>query len=159
ACVILEIFPGNVNANHVIFLLYSPEDLHMEGAMSLRLGVAAFVCGFVVTLVPAHAQTYNGRISGTVTDSTGAPIASVSVTVQDDATKVTYRSVTDADGLYQVPQLPVGQYNVSAEAPGFKKIQKSGYDLVDAGRLTVDFKLELGAITETVTVTAAVGET
>src|SRR5262249_36447691 len=62
-------------------------------------------------------------------------------------------------GFYVVPDLPVGNYSVIAEAKGFKKVEKTGYSLNDRGTITVDLKLEIGAITDTITVTEVIGET
>jgi hypothetical protein len=106
----------------------------------------------------AFAQNNNGRISGTVTDVSGAAIAGAPVTVTNSETQVSHKSTTDAAGFYQALNLPVGTYEVAVEASGFKKALKTGFDLPDNGRISVDFKLEIGAVTESVTVTAAVGE-
>jgi len=106
----------------------------------------------------AFAQNNNGRIAGTVSDNSGAPITGAVVTVTNSATKATTKTTTDGAGFYQATSLPVGSYDVSVELAGFKKASKTGYDLVDNGRITADFKLELGAVTETITVTASIGE-
>ena len=99
-----------------------------------------------------------GRISGTVEDSTGAALPGVSVTLTHDDTRFTKTVATDGNGAYVVTHLPVGRYTVSAELQGFKKIVKTANDLVSDGRLTVNFAMELGAVTETVEVVAPVGE-
>jgi hypothetical protein len=106
-----------------------------------------------------NAQTIVGRISGTVTDASGAIIPGVTVTVTNEATKLTRTATTDDSGFYVVTNLPVGTYTVSVENKGFKKVSKTGYDLVADGRLTVDFTLEAGDVAETVEVISAVGET
>jgi hypothetical protein len=106
----------------------------------------------------AWAQSSNGRISGTITDTSGAAIAGASITVINADTGSAVKATTDNAGFYVAAQLAVGTYNVSVEKPGFKKLEKNGNDLVDAGRLTVDFRLEVGAVTETVVVTAELGE-
>jgi hypothetical protein len=106
----------------------------------------------------ALAQNNNGRISGTVTDNSGAAVANAAVTVIDQGTRAAIKTTTDSNGFYLVPQLHVGTYDVAVEVPGFRKAEKTGNDLVDAGRLTVDFKMEIGAVTESVVVTASVGE-
>src|SRR5581483_4657130 len=117
------------------------------------LAAACFV------LLPClFAQNNNGRISGTITDNTGAVIAGAAMSVINEDTGAIQKTVSDSGGFYQVAQLAVGSYRVIAEKPGFKKEEKNGNNLVDAGRLTIDFKLEVGAITDTVTVTATVGE-
>jgi Carboxypeptidase regulatory-like domain len=105
------------------------------------------------------AQTITGRISGTVTDSTGAVLPGVTVKVTNTATDQTRTAMTDPNGFYVVTNLQVGDYRVTIEHQGFKKATKSGYSLVADGRLTVDFVLETGAVTEVIEVTAATGET
>jgi hypothetical protein len=107
----------------------------------------------------AFAQNNNGRISGTVTDSSGSVIAGANVLVVNTDTKITQKVSTDAAGFYVAPDLAVGNYSVTAESKGFKKSEKTGYSLNDRGVLTVDFKLEVGSITDTITVTEVLGET
>ena len=77
-------------------------------------------------------QSNNGRISGTVSEMSGAVIAGAPVTVTNQATQVTWKTTTDSSGFYVVTNLPVGTYNVAAEAAGFRKAQNVGYDLPDA---------------------------
>jgi hypothetical protein len=107
----------------------------------------------------ALAQNNNGRISGTVTDATGSVIAGASVIVTNIDTRITDKASTDSAGFYVVPDLAVGNYSVIVEAKGFKKSEKTGYSLNDRGTITVDFKLEIGSITDTITVTEVLGET
>jgi hypothetical protein len=105
------------------------------------------------------AQTSFGRISGTVTDSTGAVVANATVTVTDPATNLSRTAQTDESGFYTVTNLPVGTYTVSAEVANFKKAVQTGNVLNADGRLTVDFALETGQITEVVQVVQESGET
>src|SRR5215471_11842641 len=104
------------------------------------------------------AQDNNGRISGTVTDSTGSVIAGAKVSVINQNTNVSQSVTTNASGFYVVPDLAVGAFTVTVEATGFKKVEKKGYDLGDRAALTADFKLEVGATTDTITVTEVLGE-
>jgi len=106
----------------------------------------------------AFAQNNNGRISGTVTDVTGSVIAGASVSVVNVDTKIFQKVSTDSAGFYVAPDLAVGNYSVTAESKGFKKVEKTGYSLNDRGTLTVDFKLDVGSITDTITVTEVLGE-
>jgi hypothetical protein len=106
-----------------------------------------------------QAQVMYGRISGTVVDNTGATVPGVTVTAQNPDTGFSQTVVTNASGAYLVNSLPIGRYNVAAELQGFKKLSKNGYDVVADGRVTVNFTLELGQVTETIEVTAKVGET
>src|SRR5579862_6686881 len=67
------------------------------------------------------AQSDRGTITGTVSDSSGARIAGATVTITATATGITAKIVTNGDGIYSVPNLPIGKYNVSVEHTGFKK--------------------------------------
>jgi hypothetical protein len=107
----------------------------------------------------ALAQTITGRISGTVTDPSGAAVPGATVKVTNVGTDISRTAMTDPNGFYVVTNLPVGAYAVLVEKQGFKKSNKTGYTLVADGRLTVDFALETGAVSETIEVTASVGET
>jgi carboxypeptidase family protein len=106
----------------------------------------------------ALAQTITGRISGTVTDSNGAAVPGVTVKIINEATQQTRNATTDPNGFYVATNLQVGNYSVTIEHRGFKKATKTGYNLVADGRLTVDFALEAGAVTEAVEIVASSGE-
>jgi hypothetical protein len=106
----------------------------------------------------AFAQANTGRISGTVTDSTSAVVPGATVTVTNEETHLQTKATTDSAGYYLAINLPVGSYNVSVEAKGFRKASRNGFSLDNAARLTVDFKLEIGGVSETVEVTEVVGE-
>src|SRR5215203_889749 len=107
----------------------------------------------------APAQTSFGRISGTVTDSTGAVVAGATVVASDPATNLSRTVTTDENGFYTVTNLPVATYSVAIEAPNFKKAVQTGNVLNADGRLTVDFTLETGQISEVVEVVQESGET
>lgn len=107
----------------------------------------------------ALAQTITGRISGTVTDGTGAAIPGASIKITNANTDVIRTVMADPNGFYVATNLPVGNYSVTVEHHGFKKATKTGYDLGADGRLTVDFSLETGSVSESVEIIAATGET
>jgi hypothetical protein len=109
--------------------------------------------------IPAFAQNYTGRISGTVTDSSGAVIPKAEITVTHQETKVAVKATTNNNGYYIVTNLQVGAYDVMVDAPGFRKAEKTGYDLVDNGSISADFKLEVGGTNATIEVTEVLGET
>ncbi|MCS6954230.1 MAG: carboxypeptidase regulatory-like domain-containing protein [Bryobacteraceae bacterium] len=111
------------------------------------LGLLAFVA------VAAIAQSPLGTITGTITDAQEARVPNVEVTARNLGTGILYKSVSSADGTYVLPNLPVGRYEVSATAPGFKIYRRTDVVLEVAHRLRLDIRLELGALTETVTVT------
>lgn len=113
---------------------------------------------FTLTLV-VSGQTNFGRISGTVTDSTGAVVPNATVTVSDPSINFTRVVTTNDEGFYTITNIPVGTYNVIVEMPNFKKSINSGISLNADARLTVDFTIETGQISETVEVTQTSGET
>ena len=107
----------------------------------------------------AVAQSIVGRISGTVTDTSGGVLRGAAIKVINEATDASRSAVADDNGFYIVTNLPPGNYTVSVEHPGFKKSVQNGYTLVADGRLTADISLEAGAISESVSVTAVNTET
>jgi hypothetical protein len=118
--------------------------------------IAAVIALAVVlgALPAAWAQDATGRIIGVATDPTGAVIPGVKVTVINADTKFTKDTVTGADGSYQVLLLPIGMYQVTAEAQGFRKVITQPAKLEINQSLRVDLKMELGAVTDTVEVEA-----
>ena len=95
-----------------------------------------------------------GTILGTVTDSTGAIVPNVKITVTNTATKVTFQTVTSSAGEYNAPALNPGTYTVSAEAKGFQKTVTTPFTLTVNQHVRIDLALKPGAVTETVDVTA-----
>ena len=92
---------------------------------------------------------------GTVTDPSGAAVPNAQVSAVNVQTKVETKSQTTASGEYYVPFLNLGTYEVSVEAPGFKKFVRSGLILQAGATVRVDVKFEVGALTQEVEVTAA----
>src|SRR5215216_2867096 len=107
----------------------------------------------------ATAQTVVGRISGTVQDSNGASVPNASVKIINSANNSERTVTTDESGFYTVTNLPVGIYRIEAEAKGYKKALVSGQSVTADARLTVDLKLEVGEVSETVEIVGAAGET
>jgi hypothetical protein len=108
---------------------------------------------------PAFAQTVTGEIRGTVRDSSGGVLPGVTVTVLNTQTGLTRTDTTNDTGAYVFPSLPIGSYTISAELQGFRKSERTGFALAADGRITADFSLGVGALTETVTVEAIRGDT
>ena len=126
--------------------------------MLLPVSLALFLI-ITTGVLDAAAQTSFGRISGTVTDSTGASVPSATVTVTDPSRNLLRTATTDSSGFYTVTNLPVGTYDVLVEMTNFKKSIKPGNALSADSRLTVDFTIEAGQISETVQVEPTSGET
>ncbi|MBI3209950.1 MAG: carboxypeptidase regulatory-like domain-containing protein [Candidatus Solibacter usitatus] len=99
------------------------------------------------------AQDTRGTISGTVADSQSAVIAAASVQVANTGTGSITRLTTNHSGYYEAPLLLPGTYTVTVEAPGFKKSVRSGVTLTHSDQLQINFQMELGGVTESVTVT------
>ena len=103
---------------------------------------------------PARAQV-TASISGRVEDPSGAAVPQATVTVTSLETKAGRTVATDAGGTYRVLALPVGQYEVRAEATGFTAALQTGISLVVGQEAVVNLKLAVGAVQEQVTVTEA----
>jgi hypothetical protein len=93
-----------------------------------------------------------GRISGTVKDQSGAPIAQVSITLMNAGTGVRQSATTDGQGSYAFPVVPVGGYVLEVNLPGFKPYRRTGIALDANSALLVDIVLQVGKKTDTVTV-------
>jgi len=125
----------------------------------LVMRIAAVMFLIMGSSLSGHAQTIFGRISGTVKDSAGANIPSANVTVTNLANNLVRTATTDDSGFYTVTNLPAGAYSVETVSKGFKRATQSGVSLAADARLTIDFTLEAGQVTETVEITAVAGET
>jgi hypothetical protein len=125
--------------------------------------LAAALVGIVFAALAAlptatSAQTITGQISGRVTDASGGVLPGVTVTVVNDATGFKDTRVTDSAGVYTFTNLRIGTYSVLAELEGFRKEQRTGFSLTADGRISADFALGVGQLSEQVEVTAVMGE-
>jgi outer membrane receptor protein involved in Fe transport len=124
----------------------------------LRLMICAFELVALSSLFfPrfAQAQLSTGDVIGTVTDTTGAVIPGAKVTLTNTGTKVAGIATTNDTGDYTFNLLNPGQYTVTIEANGFKKLVIPGFALAAGDRLRENEKMEPGNVEETVEVTAA----
>lgn len=99
------------------------------------------------------AQTYQGRILGTVTDASGAVVVGAKVSVSNTSTNVSRVLITNRAGEYVAPDLDPGTYTVTAEAPGFKKVEIQSVVLEVSRDVQVNLQLQPGAVSETIDVT------
>jgi hypothetical protein len=104
------------------------------------------------------AQTSMGRISGTVTDSSDASVAGAKITITSVATQASRTVQTDGNGFYAVTNLSIGNYKVEANKEGFKSQSQVGLNVVADGRLTVNFKLDVGNLVQQVEIVSAATE-
>ncbi len=111
---------------------------------------------FALTLLSclAFAQTTTQQISGAVKDGSGAAVTTAKITVVQLSTGQVRSATVNESGNYVVPNLPIGEYDVSAEAAGFKKSTQKNVKIDVNAKLSLDLTLEIGALTESVTITA-----
>src|ERR1044071_1221940 len=95
-----------------------------------------------------------GAISGTVRDPNGAVVPNADVVIREDNTGFTRTVNTGSDGFYSAPSLPAGRYTITVSPQGFKKTVNTGIELHVSEDLVINLTLELGAMSETVNVTA-----
>ena len=126
-----------------------------SGALrNLRYLIFTSLLVLLVFSVAAQAQVYSGSITGTVTDSSGAAIAGATVTVINTATNATAHGVTSGTGSYSVQQLPVGTYEVHVSQANFKEFVSKNVEVHGSSISQVDAKLDVGNVSEKVTVEA-----
>src|SRR5579884_3210786 len=116
--------------------------------------IVALLC--LAATQPLPGQSLFGSILGTVTDKSQAVVAHATIRIRNTGTNNVRTVVTDSDGNFQAPALPVGSYEVSCEAPGFKRAIVSGVNLEVDQRAHVDVQLEVGGVEQQVQVTGAV---
>jgi len=109
-----------------------------------------FLC---MAALPAMAQQDQGQIAGTVLDASSASVTGARVTAKS-IQGVSRSTDTGENGSYVLTNLPVGLYEVSIQAPGFKRFVQTNVKVDIAARSTVDVSLDLGAVSDSVTVEA-----
>ncbi len=123
-----------------------------------RFSCLTLTLALVFLVRPSPAQTMSGRISGTVTDPTGAAVPGARVIITNTNTQSVRTVTTDQQGFYVAEDLPIGPYSIVVDQPGFKRAEQQGIFLVADGRLTANFQLELGSASERVEVYAGATE-
>ncbi len=107
-----------------------------------------------VLAAACFSQEYRATLLGTLTDPTGAAVPGVTVVASNLETGVSTSTTTNSEGSYLVPFLQPGTYRVRAEQQGFKAFERSPIELRVSDRLRVDIRLEVGQVSDSVTVTA-----
>jgi hypothetical protein len=115
--------------------------------------VAAVTIALAASASGAAAQSGpTGSLSGRVIDQSQSAVPGVTVTATNVATNDTRVDVTDGEGVYRLAALTVGRYQLTFQVNGFKTLQRSGVLVEAAVPRTIDVQLELGGVTEQVTV-------
>jgi len=118
------------------------------------LRVAASLLLVVLHISTATAQENRATITGAVTDSSNASTPGVRVEATNVDTGVVYPTVTNDAGVYTIPLVPPGKYSVTATLQGFQTATRQDLQVRTGERVQVDFKMQLGTLTESLTVTA-----
>jgi hypothetical protein len=112
------------------------------------------IASFCLPAADARAQETRGTIFGTVRDKTGGVLPGMSVMVTNEATNVSIEATTNERGAFEIPYLLPGRYSVVVQASGFKKFAQKGLELSVNNRVGVNAVLEVGDITDEISVTA-----
>ena len=116
------------------------------------LSLIAVVLTAGLAAAPVHAQTLYGTIAGTVTDAQGRNIPGATVTLTNENTGLAMSTVTDESGTYTIRNIAGGTYTLKASLQGFKEFVQTGIPLVVGNIVRINGQLEVGALSESVTV-------
>ncbi len=109
----------------------------------------------VCAAMPASAQVLYGSIVGTVEDPTGAVVPGATITLTNPATGASREIKADEQGRYSIPNIQAGSYEIRVSAQGFRTLTRTGVEVTINTVTRVDAKLEVGQMTEQVTVSAS----
>ena len=102
-----------------------------------------------------HSQQVTAAIQGQLMDPSGAPVPNATITAKDVDRATTFTSSTNAEGIYSLPRIPIGTYEIKAEAKGFQTAAHTAVTLEMNQIARIDFSMRLGEMTQTVEVTGA----
>jgi len=123
-------------------------------SLLLARGLAVVLMSLALWGVPCNAQSTNAAIGGQVTDEQGRMVPGVTVVLTNLNTGVAYEAKTNGDGLYNASNLPPGIYRANVTRDGFKSIVKGDIELHVQDVASINFQLQVGSVSETVTVEA-----
>jgi Carboxypeptidase regulatory-like domain len=126
----------------------------MEPRWKFRLGVTALLMLLLALALPSYGQSDRGSLTGLVTDSSGALIQRVTVTLTNAATNTARDVVTSDTGKYVFQELPAGTYNLSIKQSGFRTYVQTGITVGVSQAVTQNVSLQVGQVSETVEVNA-----
>jgi hypothetical protein len=129
-----------------------PDPGHFSFGGKMRIRIASLLIVLAVCSTIVWSQGTTSRITGLVSDKSGAVVASANVTVTNEGTNTSYRTTSGDGGFYVLDSLQIGTYTISVEAKGFKKFVSTGNVLSIGAPTTVNAALEVGTAGETVEV-------
>ena len=125
-----------------------------KASVFYRFSKAAILCVAVCAAGPLlRAQSYYGSLRGTVVDPNGGSVASAKVTMVDEGTGASRSELSKSTGEFVFNEVVPATYAVAVEAPGFKKFERKGIVVGTQQQISVDMKLEVGQVSESVQVT------
>ena len=113
----------------------------------MRVWVWSLLVSLIFAL-PAGAQEIRGNISGTVRDATKAVIPGAAVKITSTDTGASQEFITNETGYFEAPLMQPGNYEISVELPGFKRVTQRGIVLGVGQQMSLPFTLEVGQTTE-----------
>jgi hypothetical protein len=117
--------------------------------------IVMMVVAWTASAPEVNAQSASGTFLGAVVDATSSVVPNAVISIINQDTGFRRELTTNANGEYEAPYIPLGPYSLSAKAPGFKTVERSGIVLQVDQKARVDFTLQVGDVAETVTVTEA----
>ena len=132
-------------------MLYIYRKTRMSARCALLACAALIACAFL-TPTNASAQVLYGGVTGQVVDQQGGALPGVTVTLTNTGTSARLDEVSDAQGLYAFRNLPPGTYDIACTLTGFRELRQTGLKVSAGNPLRIDLKLEIGAMSETVSV-------
>jgi hypothetical protein len=127
----------------------------MNRYAAARLSLIVIALLYLVFATGSAVAAMGGSISGVTTDPTGAMIAGATLKLVNTAQQATYQVVSDRLGFYSFPNLPVGRYDLTANAKGFASQKRIGLAVDTDAELRIDIILDMGTVSNSVTVSTA----
>ncbi len=125
----------------------------VKSAVIVPVRIFILTAVFLLSSVALVWAATGGSISGIITDPSGAILPGAKLVLVNTAQQTTYRTVSDRQGLYSFPNLPVGHYNLTVEATGFMQRRRENLAVDTDSAIRVDLSLAIGSL-DTVTVTS-----
>jgi len=125
---------------------------------TIQSAINSMVCVMIIalaTVASASAQTGTSSVRGTISDAQGQVIAGATITIRNEARNITRAVTSEGNGAYNITALPPGDYVLEVEAQGFKKSVTTGVKTLVDTASTINLSLEVGAVTEVVTVSSS----
>lgn len=118
------------------------------------IGLIGILVLIVLQAAPATAQESGGSISGSIKDAQAAFLPGVTITLRNENTNAVQTAVTNQQGVFVLSFVPIGRYTLTAELAGFSTTKQESFEIRIGDRLRIDLTMQVGALSETVTVTS-----